>query len=81
VCGAALRLRIGVLGNFAPTVCGKTELAEIPTLQALRRLLPVSLLCTSNRVSVARAVTFLASDAASFITGEKISVNGDNTLE
>jgi NAD(P)-dependent dehydrogenase (short-subunit alcohol dehydrogenase family) len=50
-------------------------------LQALRGLLPFSLPCRSNRVSVARAVAFLASDAASFITGEKISVNGGNTLE
>ena len=27
------------------------------------------------------AVAFLASDAAKFITGQKISVNGGNTLE
>jgi 3-oxoacyl-[acyl-carrier protein] reductase len=30
---------------------------------------------------VAEAVAFLASDAAEFITGQKISVNGGNTLE
>lgn len=30
---------------------------------------------------VAEAVAFLASDAANFITGQKISVNGGNTLE
>lgn len=30
---------------------------------------------------VARTVAFLASDAAAFITGQKISVNGGNTLE
>jgi 3-oxoacyl-[acyl-carrier protein] reductase len=30
---------------------------------------------------VARAVAFLASDAANFITGQKISVNGGNTVE
>jgi 3-oxoacyl-[acyl-carrier protein] reductase len=30
---------------------------------------------------VARTVAFLASDAASFINGQKIAVNGGNTLE
>jgi len=30
---------------------------------------------------VAKAVAFLASDAAAFITGQKIAVNGGNTLE
>jgi 3-oxoacyl-[acyl-carrier protein] reductase len=30
---------------------------------------------------VANAVAFLASDAAKFITGQKLSVNGGNTLE
>ena len=30
---------------------------------------------------IAEAVAFLASDAAAFITGQKISVNGGNTLE
>ncbi len=30
---------------------------------------------------VAEAVAFLASDAANFITGQKVSVNGGNTLE
>jgi 3-oxoacyl-[acyl-carrier protein] reductase len=30
---------------------------------------------------VAEAVAFLASDAAKFITGQKLSVNGGNTLE
>jgi len=30
---------------------------------------------------IANAVVFLASDAANFITGQKISVNGGNTLE
>jgi 3-oxoacyl-[acyl-carrier protein] reductase len=30
---------------------------------------------------VGRVVAFLASDAASFITGQKIAVNGGNTLE
>ena len=30
---------------------------------------------------VAEAVAFLASDAANFITGQKLSVNGGNTLE
>jgi 3-oxoacyl-[acyl-carrier protein] reductase len=30
---------------------------------------------------IAEAVAFLASDAANFITGQKISVNGGNTLE
>jgi 3-oxoacyl-[acyl-carrier protein] reductase len=30
---------------------------------------------------IAGAVAFLASDAAKFITGQKISVNGGNTLE
>jgi 3-oxoacyl-[acyl-carrier protein] reductase len=29
---------------------------------------------------VAEAVAFLASDAARFITGQKLSVNGGNTL-
>ena len=29
---------------------------------------------------IAEAVAFLASDAAKFITGQKISVNGGNTL-
>ena len=29
---------------------------------------------------IAHAVAFLASDAAKFITGQKISVNGGNTL-
>jgi len=32
-------------------------------------------------MDVAEAVAFLASDAAKFITGQKISVNGGNTLE
>jgi len=31
-------------------------------------------------VDVATAVAFLASDEASFITGQKIAVNGGNTL-
>jgi 3-oxoacyl-[acyl-carrier protein] reductase len=30
---------------------------------------------------VGEAVAFLASDAAKFITGQKLSVNGGNTLE
>ena len=30
---------------------------------------------------VGRAVAFLASDAASFIHGQKLAVNGGNTLE
>ncbi len=30
---------------------------------------------------LADAVAFLASDAAAFITGQKLSVNGGNTLE
>jgi 3-oxoacyl-[acyl-carrier protein] reductase len=30
---------------------------------------------------VANAVAFLASDSGRFITGQKISVNGGNTLE
>ena len=30
---------------------------------------------------IAEAVAFLASDAAKFITGQKISVNGGNSLE
>src|SRR3954452_17546151 len=30
---------------------------------------------------IGNAVAFLASDAAAFITGQKISVNGGNTLE
>jgi 3-oxoacyl-[acyl-carrier protein] reductase len=30
---------------------------------------------------VANTVAFLASDAARFITGQKISVNGGNTVE
>jgi len=30
---------------------------------------------------VANAVAFLASDNANFITGQKISVNGGNSLE
>ena len=30
---------------------------------------------------IAEAVAFLASDAAKFITGQKLSVNGGNTLE
>jgi 3-oxoacyl-[acyl-carrier protein] reductase len=30
---------------------------------------------------VGRVVAFLASDDASFITGQKLSVNGGNTLE
>ena len=29
---------------------------------------------------IAEAVAFLASDAAKFITGQKLSVNGGNTL-
>ena len=29
---------------------------------------------------IGAAVTFLASDAANFITGQKITVNGGNTL-
>lgn len=34
-----------------------------------------------EHVDVAEAVAFLASDAAKFITGQKLSVNGGNTLE
>jgi 3-oxoacyl-[acyl-carrier protein] reductase len=30
---------------------------------------------------IAEAVAFLASDAANFITGQKITVNGGNSLE
>ena len=30
---------------------------------------------------VAKTVVFLASDAGAFVTGQKISVNGGNTVE
>ena len=35
----------------------------------------------AGREDVAEAVAYLASDAAGFVTGQKLSVNGGNTLE
>ena len=47
--------------------------------QAYTATVPMKRMGVPN--DIAEAVAFLASDAANFITGQKISVNGGNTLE
>lgn len=48
-------------------------------LESYRARVPMRRIGTPD--DVGRTVAFLASDAAAFITGQKLSVNGGNTLE
>jgi 3-oxoacyl-[acyl-carrier protein] reductase len=54
--------------------------ADVPSTHLQRYAAEVPLRRTGTPDDVAAAVCFLASDAASFITGEQVTVNGGHTL-
>jgi 3-oxoacyl-[acyl-carrier protein] reductase len=66
-----------VAPGWIPTERHATDSAE--SKQAYAANVPMKRMGTPE--DVAAAVAYLASDAANFITGQKISVNGGNTLE
>jgi 3-oxoacyl-[acyl-carrier protein] reductase len=51
---------------------------SIDEREAYRQQVPMKKM--GDAADVARIVAFLASDSAGFITGQKFSVNGGNTL-
>jgi 3-oxoacyl-[acyl-carrier protein] reductase len=53
--------------------------ASVADLEAYRARLPLQHIGTPE--DIGRAVAYLASDAAAFITGQKLSINGGNTFE